>query len=90
MFSKAKKILNSIIAKPIELFTSKGNTLIIQAYPKKGVLYVSYKGKVKSAFFHDLTMREMLKGGQDFDKYKKHTDRFLTTVGQLIHKTINE
>jgi hypothetical protein len=32
-------------------------------------------------------MRHMLKGNHDF---KKHTDRFLTTVGQLIHKIINE
>jgi len=79
--------LKAILRKPVEIFTTKGNTLIIQAFPKKNVLYVSYKGKVKSAYFHDNTMREMLKGN---DKYKKHADRFLTTVGQLIQKTINE
>jgi hypothetical protein len=86
MWQKVKKIFS----KPIDLFTSRGNTLIIQAYPKKNVLYVSYKGKVKTAYFHDETMRHMLKGGQDFDKFKKHTDRFLTAVGQLIAKNINE
>lgn len=87
MLSKVKKIFKDLIRKPIDLFTTKGNTLIIQAYPKKGVLYVSYKGKVKTAYFHDDTMRHMLKGDHHF---KKHTDRFLTTVGQLINKTINE
>jgi len=79
--------LKAIFRKPVEIFTSKGNTLIIQAFPKKNVLYVSYKGKVKSAYFHDNTMRELLKGN---DKYKKHADRFLTAVGQLIQKNINE
>jgi hypothetical protein len=74
-------------SKSVEIFTTKGNTLIIQAYPKKNVLYVSYKGKVKTAYFHDDTMRHMMKGD---DKFKKHADRFLTTVGQLINKTINE
>ena len=83
MWQKVKKIFR----KPLDLFTTRGNTLIIQAYPKKNVLYVSYKGKVKTAYFHDETMRHMLKGNQDF---KKFTDRFLTTVGQLIQKTINE
>lgn len=83
MLQKLKAWLN----KPVEIFTSKGNTLIIQAFPKKNVMYVSYKGKVKTAYFHDNTMREILKGG---DKYKKHADRFLTAAGQLIQRVINE
>lgn len=87
MWQKAKKIFSNLLNKPVEFFTAKGATLIIQAYPKKNLLYVSYKGKVKTAYFHDDTMRHMLKGNQDF---KKFTDRFLTAVGQLIQKTIKE
>lgn len=91
MLSTAKKTYTKVrnwFSKPLEFFTARGNTLIIQAYPKKSVLYVSYKGQVRTAYFHDETMVHMLKCNHDF---KKHTDRFLSAVGQLIQQiTINK
>ncbi len=71
---------------PINIFTTRENVMIIQLYPKKGVLSVSYKGKVKTGKFSDNTIRRMLKGGNHF---QKDTFSVFGAVVQLIEQIIN-
>lgn len=87
MWHKVKRTFSALLTKPLELFSSKGNTLIIQVFPRKNILYVSYKGNIKSAYFHDDTLRHMFKGDHNF---KKHTGRMFITAGQLLEQIINE
>ena len=85
MWQNIKKLFTTL--RQIELFSSKGNTLIIQVFPKKNILYVSYKGTIKTAYFHDETLRHMLKGDKHF---RKHTGRMFIAAGQLLEQIINE
>lgn len=79
--------LFSAFSKPIQILTApRANTLIIQAFPNKSVLYVSYRGKVKSAYFHDNTLKNVLHGKH----YTKNANKFLSAVGQLIQQIIND
>jgi len=72
-------------SKPLHFFTTKQAVLIIQAYPKKGVVAVSYKGVIKKGKFDDNTMRNMMKNV----RFEKNAGEFLTAVGKLIHQAIN-
>lgn len=65
---------------------SKRNFLMISADVRKGIVVVSYKGKVKYGYFDDKTLRNMMTN-KHFDK---NTTEFLSAVGQLIHKVTNE
>jgi hypothetical protein len=72
MLSKITTKLSALKAKlagsPINIFTTRQNVMIIQLYPKKEVLSVSYKGKVRTGKFNDDSIRRMLKGGKHFEK----------------------
>jgi hypothetical protein len=52
----------------------------VTAYPKKGIVIVSYKGKAKRALFGDKTMRNMV-SRVDFEK---NAIEFLSVVAQLL------
>ena len=60
----AKKLFSK---NPLVFFKTRKNVLIIQMYPKEQVMSVSYKGQVKTAQFHDDSIKQMLKGGKHFE-----------------------
>jgi hypothetical protein len=57
---------------------------MISADIRKGIVIVSYKGKVKYGKFDDKTLRHLVQP----DKFDKHAGEFLTAVGKLISKVI--
>jgi hypothetical protein len=77
--------LRRATSKPLHFFTSKQAVLIIQAYPKKGVVAVSYKGVIKKGKFDDNTMSNMMKGV----RFEQNAEQFLSAVAKLIHEAIN-
>jgi hypothetical protein len=84
-------ILRKLKYKLIDLFdsiptigVSKRNFLMISADVRKGTVIVSYKGKVKTGYFSDKTMRHMVQP----DKFDKHIGEFLTAAGKLINQVI--
>lgn len=76
--------LKTIFKNPLPALVSKNNVLIITAYPKKGIVTVSHKGKVKTGYFGDKTMRNMINGV----RFEENAEEFLTAVGKLIHQII--
>lgn len=66
--------------------TTKRNFLMISADIKKGIVIVSYKGKVKYGVFEDNTLRNMMTG-KHFDK---NVAQFLNATGKLISQIINK
>jgi hypothetical protein len=77
--------LKAIFIKPLPAPVSRNNVLIITAYPKKGVITVSHKGKVRTGYFEDNTLRMMVAGV----KFEENAEEFLTAAGKLIHQVIN-
>jgi hypothetical protein len=89
MLSKITQALSALKAKfqnPIHIFSTKENVVIIQIYPDKQALSLSYKGQVKTAKFADNSIKRMLKGGKDFEK---ETFNVFGAVVRLIAQTIN-
>jgi len=74
--------LKTIFHKPLPALVSRNNVLIVTAYPKKGIVTVSYKGKVTRGYFEDRTMENMMKGV----RFEKNVDEFLAAVGKLIYQ----
>jgi hypothetical protein len=62
------------------------NFLMISGDIRKGLVIISYKGKVKYGKFEDNTLRSMMTG-KHFDK---NVAVFLNGTGKLIHQIINE
>jgi hypothetical protein len=58
----------------------KENMLLIQAFPKKRTVSVTYNGVTKVGYFGDNTIKKMLAGRH----FKENTEQFLGAVGQLI------
>lgn len=65
---------------------SKRNFLMISADIKKGTLIISYKGQVKTAYFTDDTMRNMMTNKH----FEKNVAEFLNGLGKLIYQVINK
>ena len=65
---------------------TKRNFLMISADIKKGIVIVSYKGRVKYGKFSDSTLRNMMNGV----RFEKSVSDFLTGTGKLIHQIINK
>jgi hypothetical protein len=72
MLSKLTTALSALKAKlpqsPARIFTTRENVMIIQLFPKKQAISVSYKGQVRKGRFDDDTIKRMLKGGKHFEK----------------------
>ena len=62
------------------------NFLMISADIKKGIVIVSYKGKVKYGKFEDKTLRSMMNGNH----FDKNVAEFLNGTGKLINQVINK
>jgi hypothetical protein len=58
--------------------------LLIQVYPKKHVMAVSYKGKVVTANFTDNTLHNMVHNV----RFRKNTESFLGAVAKLLEQLI--
>lgn len=82
MWNAIKNLFNN----PLPALMSKKNVLLITAYPKKGIVVVSYKGKAKRALFGDNTMRNMVKGV----RFEENTVEFLSVIAQLLEKLIKK
>lgn len=61
------------------------NVLIITAYPKKGVVVVSYKGQHRRGIFDDSTLRNMIHN-KDF---QKNSYQFFGACAKMIQSIIN-
>ncbi len=61
------------------------NVLLIQAYPKRRTMAVSYKGKIKTGKFEENTIRNMLHG----KKFEKNTQTFVGAIARLIEQLIS-
>ena len=79
--------LKELFQKPLGIMTTKQNIIIIQIHPKKRLVSVSYKGRVKTAYFNDNTLKNTLKGGIETDSNIIST---LTPVAQLLKQLIQE
>ena len=66
--------------------TTKRNFLMISADIRKGIVIVSYKGKVKYGKFSDNTLRNMMNGV----RFEKSASDFLAGTGKLINQVINK
>lgn len=53
--------------KPLDVLGTRENVLIIQIYPKRRALSVSYKKQVKTATFTNNAIKNMLRGGLEFE-----------------------
>jgi hypothetical protein len=74
--------IKSFFSRPVTYFTTKQNVLIIQAYPKKHSVAVSYKGKVVTGFIADNTLHNMLRGV----RFRHNTESFLGAVAKLLEQ----
>jgi hypothetical protein len=63
---------------------TKRNFLMISADIKKGIVIVSYKGKVKYGKFSDNTLRNMVNDV----RFEKSAGEFLAGTGKLINQVI--
>lgn len=82
-----RKLAKKLFSKaPLTFFKTKQNVLIIQMYPKQQVMSVSYKGQVKTAQFHDDSIKQMLKGGKHFEE---DTFNVFGAAVRLIAQIIN-
>lgn len=78
--------IKSFFSRPLHYLTSRNhNILFIQAYPKKGIVVVSYKGKAAKGLFDDKTLHNMMKGV----RFEHNAQEFLTAVGKLLDQLIN-
>ena len=71
---------------PVVIPVTKHNILIVTAFINKGVMTVSYKGKVKKGVFDDNTLPNMV---HDIH-FQKNTEKFLGATAQLIKQLIQE
>ena len=65
---------------PVPFF--RENVLLIQAFPKKRTVSVTYKGTTKVGHFSDQTIRNMLAGRH----FEKNTETFMGALAQLIQQ----
>lgn len=82
MLQKLRNLFSSLPT----IGVTKRNFLMISADIRKGIVIVSYKGKVKYGKFSDGALRKMV-NNQHFDK---NVAEFLNGTGKLIAKIINE
>lgn len=78
MLQKLKQVLSKL-DRPLTFLKTKQNVVIIQLFPKKNVLSVSYKGEVRTAQFNDTSLRRMMKGGKHFE------DDTFNVFGAVVH-----
>jgi hypothetical protein len=71
---------------PVPAPVHDGSVLMITAYVKKGMVIVTYKGRVKTGYFDDNTLRNMVKG----IKFKKNTESFVAAIVHLIQTLTEE
>ncbi len=75
------KIYRRFIRKgPLPAPMYDGSVLSVTAYIKKGMVVATYKGRVKTGYFDDNTLRNMVKG----IRFEKNTNDFLGAVAHLI------
>jgi hypothetical protein len=67
---------------PIPAF--KENVLLIQAFPRKKTLTVTYKGHTQHVYFEKQVIRNMLAGR----RFEKHTETFVSAIAQSIKQLI--
>jgi hypothetical protein len=70
---------------PLNVLTTRENVVIIQIHPKQQVVSVSYKKDVRTAKFSNNVIKNMLKGGLDFES---NTFEVLGAVARLIAQII--
>ncbi len=84
--SLAARIKSFFIKHTPVILTSKNNVLIIQAYPKKRRMAVSYKGKVVTSYFTDNTLHNMMTGV----RFRQNTESFLGAVAKMLEQLSNK
>lgn len=84
MLQRIRNSIANLVQYVPTIGVSKRNYLMISADIRKGVVIVSYKGKVKYGKFEDDTLREMMTN-KHFDK---NVAEFLNATGKLISKVI--
>lgn len=67
-----------------KLIPAGDHVLIVAAYPKEGIMAVTYKGKVKRGKFDDKTLREMVYGID----YQKNASSFFSAAARLMEQII--
>lgn len=67
-----------------KLIPAGDHVLIVAAYPKEGIVAVTYRGEVKRGKFDDKTLRDMIYG----INYQKNTISFFSAVARLMEEII--
>lgn len=67
-----------------KIIPAGNNVLIVTAFPKDGIVAVTYNGKVKRGKFDDNTLREMVYG-KDF---KTNAISFFSVAAELLEDLI--
>lgn len=78
-----QRILSAFRSVP-RIGVTNRNFLMISADIKKGIVIVSYKGKVKYGTFTDNTLRNLVREST----FDRSAGEFLTAVGKLINQVI--
>lgn len=78
--------LKAKLPNPLSVLGTRENVLIIQIHPKRRAVSVSYKKQVKTAKFSNNAIKNMLKGGVEFES---NSFQVLGAVANLIAQIIN-
>jgi len=68
MLRALKSFVHFLFGRTLEFLSTRENVIIIQMYPKDRTLAVSYKKQVQTAQFGTNVIKNMMRGGIEFEK----------------------